>query len=168
MTISPVQSYEIPTISLDYQSDGTIELSEVGVEYTISIGERQRIYLAEQHIERTTQENESTTIRPELIVRYPGQRELHHPAKEASYRLFPSFGLDLTEVPNPLSVPTTANKLNDTDLANELGIDLSNRPYPERVLWQAFAYTVFDPHSEVIPKLTQLETGHIILQNGDI
>lgn len=164
---SHVQSYVGPDISLNYRSNMTIELLESEVEYIISTGERRRIRLAEQRIELMDQDDESTTITPELVVRYPGQRELHHPAKGASYRLFPSFGLDLDDVPNPLSVPTTAGELDDTALANELGVDLSHRPYPERVLWQALAYTAFDPHSDTMPELTQLETGHIVLQSDN-
>lgn len=110
----------------------------------------------------------ATTVTPELVVRYPGSRELHHPAPGADYRLFPSFGLELDDLPDPVPVPTTAGELDDAALATALGVDLSERPYPERVLWQAFAYTAFDPHSETTPELAQLEDGHLVVRIDNV
>jgi len=163
-TTSHVASYTVPEFSVDSQSNSKIELTVNGTKHSVTVGERCRIRLAEQCVQPVAGDSESTTVTPELVVRYPGQRELHHPALGATYRLFPSFGLDLDEIPNPLPLPTTADELDDAILATKLGIDLSQRPYPERVLWQAFAYTAFDLHTDATTELTQLETGHIVLR----
>lgn len=164
---SHVRSYSVPNISVDSCSTSRIELTIEGTEYGISAGERRRIHLSEQSVEPATGESESQMVTPILAVRYPGQRELHHPAREATYRLFPSFGLDIEEIPNPLPIPTAASSLDETALAKDLNLDLSQRPYPERVLWQALTHTGFGPHTETMPELTQLESGHIVLQAGD-
>jgi hypothetical protein len=163
-TMSHVASYTAPTLSIDSLSDTTITLTVNGAKYSVSTGERRRIPLAEQCVQPVEGGSESTTVSPEIVVRYPGRRELHHPAHGATYRLFPSFDLDLNQIPNPLPIPTTADELDDATLATKLGVDLSQRPYPERVLWQAFAYTAFDPHTDAMPELTQLETDHIALR----
>jgi hypothetical protein len=178
MTHVASPSYSPPDVSIDSRSASRVELTVAGTEYSVSVGERRRIHLDEQSVEPIDGEGDgdgdggdgdrtSTTVTPELVVRFPGKRELHHPARGATYRLFPSFGLDLDEIPNPLAVPTTVEELDDAALAAELGIDPSRRPYPERVLWQAFAYTAFDPHIGTTPELTQLETGHIVVRTGD-
>ncbi|WP_199722779.1 hypothetical protein [Haloplanus aerogenes] len=146
------------------RTETAIALTVAGSEYTIATGERRRIRLSEQRVEPAEHEGGPTTVTPELVVRYPGRRELHHPAMDTDYRLFPSFGLDLDTLPNPISVPTEAGELDDGALADELGVHRSDRPYPERVLWQAFAYTTFDPRDDTPPELTQLETGHIVLR----
>jgi hypothetical protein len=159
-----VGSYSVPDVSIDSCSGSRVKLTVAGAEYGVSAGDRRRILLAERCIEPV--DEDPTTVTPELVVRFPGKRELHHPACGATYRLFPSFGLELDEIPNPLPVPTTVGELDDAALASELGIDSSQRPYPERVLWQAFAYTAFDPHIEATPELTQLETGHIVVRTG--
>ncbi|WP_436925437.1 hypothetical protein [Halosimplex amylolyticum] len=165
-TTSHVRSYAPPDVRVDTRSDAGIELVVAGSEFRVSTGERRQISLPEQRVEPVDSRDEPVTVAPELVVRYPGRRELHHPAVGATYRLFPSFGLDLDAVPNPLPVPTAADELDDAALATELGVDLSDRPYPERVLWQAFAYTAFDPHAERSPQLTQLASGHIVLRTG--
>jgi hypothetical protein len=162
---SHVASYTEPTITIDQTLDSGLELTVAGTDYSIATGDRRRICLPEQRVEPV--DAELTTVVPELVVRYPGRRELHHPARGATYRLFPSFDLDIDAVPNPLPVPTTVDELDDAALATDLGVDLSQRPYPERALWQAFAYTAFDPHADLTPKLAQLETGHIVLQTGE-
>lgn len=166
LTTSYIRLYTSPNVSVSRRNQSTINLTIAGHEYSIDTGERRHIRLSEQQIEPVEGDEGPTTVVPELVVRYPGQRELHHPARGAAYRLFPSFGLDLGDIPNPVQVPTVAGELDDTALAEELDLDLSSRPYPERVLWQAFAYSTFDPHSDTIPKLTQLETGHIVLRQG--
>lgn len=157
----------MPALSIDSQSGTEIDLTVNETGYSVSVGERRRIRLAEQCVQPTDEDSEPTTVTPELVVRYPGRRELHHPARGGTYRLFPSFDLELDEVPNPLPIPTTADELDDTALATRLGVDLSRRPYPERVLWQAFAYTAFDPHTDATPELTQLDMGHIVLRMGN-
>ncbi|WP_459193225.1 hypothetical protein [Halosimplex sp. J119] len=166
-TTSRVRSYATPTVSLDGLSDDAVAITAEGDEYQVSRGDRRCIRLAERRVEPVAEDGGQTTVMPELVVRYPGRRELHHPAPGASYRLFPSFGLDLDDVPRPLAVPTAAGELDDEALARKLGVDLSQRPYPERVLWQALAYTAFDPHAETTAALTQLETGHIVVQAGN-
>ncbi|MFB6202001.1 MAG: hypothetical protein ABEI98_08315 [Halorhabdus sp.] len=165
-TTCHVTSYVVPGVSVDGRSASTVELTVEGTGYKVPAGDRRRIQLSERRVE-PLDGGEPTTVTPEFVVRYPGRRELHHPASGASYRLFPSFGLDLDEVSNPLAVPTTADELDDAALATNLGVDLSRRPYPERVLWQAFAYTAFDPHADATPELTQLESGHIVLLSGN-
>ncbi|MFC7139792.1 hypothetical protein ACFQMA_08065 [Halosimplex aquaticum] len=163
-TKSHVESYTAPALSIDTCSDSEVRLTVDGTEYCVSNGQRRRIRLGERNVDPSDGDGGSTTVVPELVVRYPGPRELHHPPPGSTYRLFPSFNLEIDEIPNPLSIPTTADELDDATLATKLGVDLSQRPYPERVLWQAFAYTAFDPHTDTIPELTQLETGHIVVR----
>ncbi|MFC6729124.1 hypothetical protein ACFQDG_10775, partial [Natronoarchaeum mannanilyticum] len=103
------------------------------------------------------------SVTPELAVRFPGERELHHPASGGGYRLFPSFGLELAAVPSPVPSPTANGELDHATLAASLGVDLSGRPYPERVLWQAFAYEAFDPHADAARRLAQFPDGHVAL-----
>jgi hypothetical protein len=166
-TTARVASYSGPDVSIEGRSAGRVELTVGGDDYRVLAGGRRRIGLPKRRVEPIGGDGEST-VTPELVVRFPGWRELHHPAPEATYRLFPSFGLDLDEIPNPLAVPTTVDELDETALATEVDVDLSRRPYPERVLWQAFAYTAFDPHADITPDLTQLETGHIVVRTGNV
>lgn len=166
-TTSHVRSYAEPAVRIDSRPDSAVELTVAGDTYDVSIGERRRIRLTEQRVEPVDAGGDATTLTPELVVRYPGRRELHHPAAGETYRLFPSFELDLDEVPNPLSAPIAAGQLDDAALAAKLDIDLSERPYPERVLWQAFAYTAFDPNAEATSELTQLEDGRLVLRTGN-
>jgi hypothetical protein len=63
-------------------------------------------------------------------------------------------------------VPTTAGELDDAALATAVGVELSARPYPERALWQAFAYTAFDPHADAAPALAQLPDGRIVFRES--
>ncbi|MFB6152629.1 MAG: hypothetical protein ABEJ27_00105 [Halodesulfurarchaeum sp.] len=163
-TTSHVAAYSNPTLTVEAVSDTTIALTVNGTETSVSIGERRRIRLAGQSVEPVPDGGASTTVTPELVARFPGRRELHHPARGASYRLFPSFDLTLEDLPNPLAVPTTAGELDDAALATNVGVDLSQRPYPERILWQAFTYTAFDPHAGATSGLTQLDTGHHVVR----
>ncbi|QLD85684.1 hypothetical protein HWV23_08080 [Natronomonas halophila] len=165
-TTACVASYSVPDVSIESRSAGRIELTVAGDEYSVLAGGRRRIGLPKRRVEPIDGEGAST-VTPELVVRFPGWRELHHPAPEATYRLFPSFGLDIDGIPDPMAVPTTVDELDETALAAELGVDLSRRPYPERVLWQAFAYTAFGPHVDITPELTQLETGHLVVRTGN-
>lgn len=167
-TTSHVTAYSVPDLSIDSQSDSRIEVTVGGTEYSVPTGKRRRIRLTEQSVELVDEDDSLMTVTPEFVVRFPGRRELHHPARGATYRLFPSFDLELDAVPNPLPIPIVAGELDDAALATELGVDLSQRPYPERVLWQAFVYTAFDPHAGTISELTQLETGHIVLRAGKL
>lgn len=166
-TTSHVASYTAPEVTINEQSDTSTKLTVNETQYSVSIGERRRIRLDEQYVQPVSGDGDPTPVTPELVVRYPGRRELHHPDRGAMYRLFPSFDLNLDEIPNPLPIPTTADELDDEALATKLGVDLSQRPYPERVLWQAFAYTAFNLHTDATPELTQLGTGHIVLRMGN-
>ncbi|WP_206039390.1 hypothetical protein [Halomicrobium mukohataei] len=167
VTTSHVGAYAAPAVSIERHVGSAVELKVDGTRHDLSLGQRRRIRLAEQRVEPVGADGRPKTITPELVVRFPGRRELHHPAPGTTYRLFPAFGLDLEELPNPLSVPTATGELDDLALATALGVDLSRRPYPERALWQAFAYTAFDPHADATPDLTQLATGQIVLETGE-
>ncbi|WP_226479506.1 hypothetical protein [Natrinema amylolyticum] len=168
-TTALLESYAAPDVRVRDLSESRLRLVAEGTEYAVRAGTRRRISLAERTLERIDGAGDGdgdegpTTATPELVVRFPGQRELHHPALGADYRLFPSFGLDLEAVPNPLPVPTTNGELDHDALAESLELELSGRPYPERVLWQAFAYTAFDPHARAdpAPRLCQFPTGHL-------
>ncbi len=157
-------SYRQPEIRIDGLRGDTVSLTVERENYAFDPGERRRIQLEKRRVEPLDEKTETTVVTPELVVRYPGRRELHHPALGTAGRLFPSFGLDLTGVPNPVSVPTTAGELDHEALAKELGVNLTVRPYAERVLWQAFAYSAFDPHEKRMPHVTQLPTEQIILE----
>jgi len=164
-TTALVSSYSVPDVRIRELSASRLGLLLDGIEYVFSTGSRRRVPLSERTVERADG-NGTVSVTPELAVRFPGERELHHPVPGAEYRLFPSFGLELDTVSNPLPVPTTNGELDYAALAASVGIDLSERPYPERVLWRAFAYTAFDPHSDGGPRLTQFPTGHLGLRTG--
>ncbi|WP_137285742.1 hypothetical protein [Halorussus salinisoli] len=167
-TTTLVGSYSVPDVRIRELSASRLELLADGTEYVVPAGTRRRVSLAEQTVERADGDGGTASVTPELVVRFPGERELHHPAPGAEYRLFPSFGLELDTVSRPVPVPTTKGELDYAALATSLGVDLSNRPYPERVLWQAFAYTAFDPHTSPVPRLTQFPTGRLALRTGPI
>lgn len=161
-----VESYAVPDVRIRALSDSRLELLVEGSAVVVPAGTRRHVPLAERTVNRVDGEDGPTETTPELRVRFPGKRELHHPALGANYRLFPSFGLDLEAVPSPLAVPTANGELDHEALAESLGVDLSDRPYPERVLWQAFAYTAFDPHADSVPVLWQFPTGHLALSGN--
>lgn len=162
-TTALVGSYVDPDVRIRELSESRLELQVDGTTYVVPPETRRRISLSEQTVERVDGDGESASVTPELVIRFPGERELHHPACGSEYQLFPSFGLELDSVPSPLPVPTTNGELDYATLATSLDIDLSARPYPERVLWQAFAYTAFDPHADTVPHLSQFPTGHLAL-----
>lgn len=159
-----VRSYSVPDVRIRGLSESRLELLADGTAYVVPADTRRRILLSEQTVECADDNGGTTSVTPELVVRFPGERELHHPAPNAEYRLFPSFGLELDTVPSPVPVPTTNGELDYNALATSLGVDLTGRPYPERVLWQAFAYNAFDPHASTVPRLTQFPTGHLALR----
>jgi len=158
-----VGSYSTPAVRIRTASPTQLELSAAGDELAIAAGTRRRVALAERTVNRPDADGGPTSVTPELAVRFPGERELHHPAPGGEYRLFPSFGLDLDAVPSPVPVPTANGELDHAALAASLGVDLADRPYPERVLWQAFAYEAFDPHADADPTLAQFPDGHVAL-----
>ncbi|WP_436931411.1 hypothetical protein [Halosimplex halobium] len=164
-TTARVRSYDPPELRVDAVAESVVELTVAGEVREVPAGERRRFGLAEQRVEPAGDDGE-TTVAPELVVRYPGRRELYHPEPGTDSRVFPSFGLDLDDLSNPLPVPTAAGELDDAALATAVGVDLSERPYPERALWQAFAYTAFDPHADAAPTLGQLPEGLMVLRDG--
>ncbi|NHN49165.1 hypothetical protein G9464_16420 [Halostella sp. JP-L12] len=164
VTTARLDSYAVPSVRIEAVDNSAVELSANGTSYAVPSGDRRRIELPRQRVEAPGKDDPSRTVTPVLAARYPGPRTVYHPAPGASYRLFPSFGLDLSAVPNPLPVPLAAGELDDERLAETIGVDLSARPYAERVLWQAFAYTAFDPHADSTPKLAQLPRGHVALR----
>lgn len=157
-TLASVRNYEPPTVRVEAVDPSVVTLAVPGGTRTVAAGCRQELSLPSQTVVPREEASE-TTVTPQLAVRYPGERVLYHPAPEASYRLFPGFGLDLDWVPDPVAVPTTGGELDHGRLAATLDVDLAARPYPERVLWQAFAYAAFDPHDDGEPTLAQFPSG---------
>jgi len=156
-------AYSPPDVRISVLSSERLELAVEGDEIAIAAGTRRRVALAERTVDRPDADGGPVEVTPALAVRFPGDRDLHHPAPGGEYRLFPSFGLDLDAVPSPVPVPTANGELDHAALAASLGVDLSDRPYPERVLWQAFAYEAFDPHADAGPRLAQFPDGHVAL-----
>jgi len=159
-----ISDYSAPEIELRHVTEEGVEFVVDGEPALVPVDERERISLSERHVE--TRYGTEVTTMPELVIRYPGQRTVYHPALRSDYHLFPSFGLDIEEIPNPLDVPTQWDELNHNALAVELGLDITSRPYPERVLWQAFAFTAFEPNADSPVELTQFQSGEIGVRIG--
>lgn len=159
-----VSQYQESVVELLSASKECVEF-RVGEEcMTVESGDRDRITLPERTVE--TEFGTPIPVRPELEVRYPGVRTVYHPAPASSYHLFPSFSLDIEEISRTLDVPTTWGELNQEELANILGIDITSQPYPERILWRAFAFTAFDPHSAAQSRMTQFPDGKFAIATG--
>lgn len=162
-TTAGLSAYDLPRVRIEDVSSDSVDLAVGDRSVTVAAGlrrtldlEPRRVTLADRHAETTTE--------PTLSVRFPGERTLHHPALGASYRYFPSFGIDLDPVASPLTVPTTVGELDHEALAEQLGVDLSARPYPERVLWHAFAHAAFDPHAAGDARICQLDSGQLVVE----
>lgn len=164
--IAQLHGYEPPSVQVAHVSDATLAITINGTGHSIRNGSRRRLSLADLGV-RYEGDGTPTRTSPVLVVRYPGTRTLHHPAIGTSDRLFPSFGIDLERVPNPVPVPTHNGELDHVELAAELDVNRSDRPYAERVLWQAFAFTAFDPHREDTPVLGQTSAGHLVVGVAD-
>jgi len=164
-TTAHLGSYSPPTVRVRSVSASTVGVVADGHAHEVSAGDRERISLSEREVRPVDADGASTptAVTPVLAVRFPGRRAVHHPAPGADYRLFPSFGVTLDDLPNPVPVPTTVGELDAAALAERVGVDPSARPYPERVLWQAFAHTAFDPHADADPTLAQLSSGHLVV-----
>jgi hypothetical protein len=121
--------------------------------------------LPEQTVRLADSGGAETEVAPALRVRFPGVRTLYHPPADEGGALFPSFGLDLGNLPNPVPVPTAHGELDHGALADALGVDLDDRPYAERTLWQAFAYAAFDPHRDDPARLRQTDAGLLVVAN---
>ncbi|AGB32694.1 hypothetical protein C488_08597 [Natrinema pellirubrum DSM 15624] len=163
-TVAAVRDYSPPAIAVRATDADAVSLETPAGPLSVPAGERTTVELSSQSV-RSATDGESRTVTPRLRVRYPGQRTLYHPARGADTAVFPSFGLDLETLPNPVPVPTAAGELDDRGLAAALGVDLSERPYPERVLWQAIAYGAFDPHRGAEPRLSQPRDDLLRLEN---
>ncbi len=161
--LAAVRDYSPPAIPVRSVDADAVSLETPAGTRTVAAGERTTVELPSQSV--VTADGESRTVTPRLRVRYPGPRTLYHPARGADAALFPAFGLDLETLPNPVPVPTAAGELDDRGLASALGVDLAERPYPERVLWQAVAYGAFDPHRETEPRLSQPRDDLLRLEN---
>jgi hypothetical protein len=159
-----VSDYAEPDIELRHVTADGVELVVGDETRFVPVGERDRIALSERQVE--TKYGTTASIVPELVVRFPGRRAVYHPALSDDYNLFPSFGLDMADIPNPLDVPTAWDELDHETLAETLGLDITSRPYPERVLWQAFAFTAFEPNARQSVELTQFPSGEIGVRTG--
>jgi len=141
-------------VTIERIDDDEAVVSVSGDHHPVRQGRR-----AELQLDATTvrpADGTETATTPVLTVRYPGVRVFYHPAVDATYRLFPSFGLDLADLPRSLDVSLGAN-VDPAAVAGALGVELSERPYPERVLWQAFVHTAFG--GDAPPTLGQFDTG---------
>lgn len=161
-SVAHVRDYETPNLRIVDVTTDSIRLAMDGDDVEVTAGGRRRIELSPRTVELIGEVG-SEKITPELSVRYPGCREIHHPASNASDRLFPSFDLDLTSLSNPLVVPVRNGELDHVVLATDLDVSLEERPYPERVLWQAFAYTAFDPRRESVPDIGRTDDDHLVV-----
>lgn len=160
-----VSKYSGPDIELRHVTEDCVEFTVEGEPVLVPTGERKRIELSERAME--TQYGTSILTNPELVVRYPGTWTTYHPAPGGEYHLFPSFDVSLDDVPRPLRVPTTWGELDHEALAGALGLDSTRRPYPERILWQAFASTAFEPTGVRSTELTQFPSGLIAVRTRD-
>lgn len=163
-----IKGYRPPQISVQRITPAKLKCNLPAETVAVTNGANRTIELSEQSGCYTNGEQAEFSVTPTLYIRYPGQRTVYHPNPEEEYALFPSFGLDLGSVPNPVAVPIENGELDYIALASELGVELTDRPYPERVLWQAFAYHVFDPHRERQPRLLQTEQGLLLLTNPQL
>lgn len=159
-----VRGYATPDILVSSITPEKVRLDVADDSIFVSADSRRSVQLPPQTVSPLSEATSEVTISPRLVVRYPGTRTVYHPALGGEYALFPSFGLDIDDFPNPIPVPTNNGELDHHALSSMLEVDLSDRPYPERVLWQAFAYNAFDPSREGAPQLTQLD-DLILLEN---
>ncbi|MCD2200425.1 hypothetical protein LPA44_11035 [Halobacterium sp. KA-4] len=151
-----------PDVSIERVDGDEVVVAAAGDRYRVACGERRELPLGEQRVELPDGEHATTT--PVLTVRYPGKRTFYHPAVDASYRLFPSFGLDLANAPRVLDVEPGPN-VDEEAVAAALGVDLDSRPYAERVLWQAFVHTAFGDNAA--PTLAQFPDGLLPVWPGE-
>lgn len=163
-TEAMLSQYVPPRILVDRVTADEVVLDIPVGRRRIPVGNRVQLALSPQRV-RLGDSEKRTCITPQLHIRYPGRRVVYHPAPDTTYALFPSFGLTLDAIPDPVSIPRTGDNLDYAALATALGVELSVRPYAERVLWQAFAYTAFNPYRESPPQLAQFESGLLAVLN---
>lgn len=160
-----LRDYQPPNVSIKSITASQIELDAGGTAIHVQRGSQQSVALPTQSVCPHSTENDVTDVEPRLDVRYPGERTIYHPNSDTNYAVFPSFDLDIRDIPNPVHVPVVNGELDHVTLASRIGVDLSKRPYPERVLWEAFAYQAFDPNRDGVPRLAQCPSGLILLEN---
>jgi len=164
-TTARVRGYSAPSVSVRSLDADAATVAAAGETATVAAGDRAAVELPEQTVRLADSGGEEADVAPVLRVRFPGVRTLYHPPADEGGAVFPSFGLDLGDVPDPVSVPTAHGELDHGALADALGVDLDDRPYAERTLWQAFAYAAFDPHRDDPPRLRQTDAGLLVVAN---
>lgn len=157
--------YEPPSVAVRRFSSREVTVTVDGEPHAIAAGDRMAVRLPEQPVQVDGADGAASRVVPRLSVRFPGRRSLYHPAPGGGGAVVPAFGLELETLPNPVPVPVTGDELDHRELAAALGVDLTTRPYPERVLWQAFAYHAFDPHRDTQPRLWQPSSELLGLAN---
>lgn len=158
-----LQAYQPPAISIESATPDGIQINVDGTSIHVQSDSQRTVRLSDQIV--SAPGTGELSLEPKLDVRYPGQRTVYHPNPEMEEAVFPSFGLDIREIPGQIRVPMENGELDHVSLAAKIGVDLTNRPYAERVLWQAFAYQTFDPHRASNPRLSQGKSGLIRLLN---
>jgi len=157
-----LRDYRAPKVTVERLDEDAVALDVDGEAVVVPSGTRTAVGLATRRV-TPVGDDAPTAVEPRLVVRYPGRRMVYHPAPGEGYACFPDFGLEFEALPNPVAVPTRDDELDDDALATALGVDLDARPYPERVLWQAFAHWAFDPHGGTTPRLVPVEPGLVVL-----
>lgn len=162
-TAVTLQSYDEPETMITSVDTESVYLRADDTSYEIASETWEEITLPTQSV-IPVPDAEETQVTPRLTVRFSGETNLYHPPRSSEYAVFPSFGIDISDIPNPVPVPMENGELDHRALAPALGVDLSDRPYSERVLWQAFAYNAFGPRRGSPPQLAQSD-GMFVLKN---
>jgi len=161
-TEAELAASERPAVSVERVGDDAAVVAVAGDRHRVERGERRELTLGERRVDIA--DGEKMAVSPVLSVRYPGERTFYHPAVDATYRLFPSFGLDLDDAPRALDV-TPGPTVSEDAVAAALGVDRDARPYAERVLWQAFVHTAFG--DDAAPTLAQFPDGPLAVWPGE-
>jgi hypothetical protein len=165
-TTTVIRHYEPPDVRMQSIESDRVRLRLADQTRECEPGERVRVSLPEQRVAVGPMFDTKQTITPRVSIRFPGRREIVHPPVGSEIRVFPSFGLSLDALSNPLAVPQRHGELDHEELAATLDVDLDSQPYPVRVLWQAFAFTAFDPHQDREPLIGKSEDG-LLLVGGE-
>lgn len=166
-TTARVEGYSPPRVAVRALDAESAVVGAGDESVTVYAGDAATVELPEQRV-TPAGATEPVAVAPVLRARFPGERTVYHPppgGEGVEYALFPSFGLDLASLPNPVRVPTAHGELDHGALADALGVGLGERPFAERTLWQAFAYAAFDPHRDEPPRIRQTESGLLVVAN---
>lgn len=166
-TTARLAGYRPPRVAVRMVDEVTVRVQVGGSTVLVPTGTRSTVRLPRQTVGTDGEEPEELVVTPLLRVRFPGRRRLVHPQPGSDGALFPPFGLDLDALPNPVPVPTLGGELDHESLADVVGVHLAERPYPERVLWQAFAYSAFDPHQDTTAVIGQSPAGYLVVGGDD-